>query len=61
MHKLALFIKSYQGHLDYTKQLIETIKKHNVDSIPTYLSVPRSQIQLFDDNVDTDYAILMND
>ena len=61
MHKLALFIKSYQGHLDYTKQLIETIKKHNVDSIPTYLSVPRNQIQLFDDNVDTDYAILMND
>ncbi len=61
MHKLVLFIKSYDGHLEYTKQLVETIKKFNVDNIPTFLSVPKSQVGLFDDNIDTDYVTLMND
>ena len=49
MHKLGLFIKSYNGHLEYTKQLVETIKKFNVDNIPTFVSVPKSQVGLFDD------------
>ena len=61
MHKLGLFIKSYNGHLEYTKQLVETIKKFNVDNIPTFVSVPKSQVGLFDDNIDTDYVTLMND
>ena len=53
MHKLGLFIKSYNGHLEYTKQLVETIKKFNVDNIPTFVSVPKDQVGLFDDNIDT--------
>ena len=37
MEKLALFVKSYNGHLDHTVQLIDSIREYNVDNIKTYL------------------------
>ena len=61
MHKLALFIKSYDGHLEYTKQLVESIKQYNVDNIPTYLSVPENQLSKFKEHVDTDCLTIMTD
>ena len=61
MHKLALFIKSYDGHLAYTKQLVESIKQYNVDNIPIYLSVPENQLSKFREHVDTDCLTIMAD
>ena len=61
MHKLALFIKSYDGHLAYTKQLVESIKQYNVDDIPIYLSIPKSQLSKFKNHVDTDCLTIMTD
>lgn len=47
METLGILIKSYKGHLDYTNQLIETILTHNKDNIPVYLSIPKSDMELF--------------
>ena len=54
MEKLVLFVKSYNGHLDHTVQLIDSIREYNVDNIKTYLSIPTAQSQLFEDRIDTD-------
>lgn len=42
-----LFCKSYEGDLLRVEKLWESIKKHNVDKIPFYLSVPSKDIDLF--------------
>ena len=61
MEKLALFIKSHSGHLNYTTQLIDTIREYNVDNIKTFLSVPKDQSQLFKNNIDMDVCELLYD
>jgi len=53
MDNLVFLVKSHAPHLDYTKQLIETTAKHNKDNIPIYLSIPKSQENIFKDNIDT--------
>ena len=61
MEKLVLFVKSYNGHLDHTVQLIDSIREYNVDNIKTYLSIPRAQSQLFKDRIDTDVCEILYD
>lgn len=47
MQTLGILIKSYRGHLNYTNQLVDTIHKHNKDSLPVYLSVPKADEDIF--------------
>ena len=47
MENLVFLIKSYNRHLHWTKQLIESIYKHNKDNIKIYLSVPKQDKILF--------------
>ena len=61
MEKLTLFVKSYNGHLDHTVQLIDSIREHNVDNIKTYLSIPKDQSYLFEDRIDTDVCEILYD
>lgn len=51
MDNLVILVKSYHSHLNYTKQLIETIIKHNKENIPVYLSIPKSQKDLFKNTI----------
>jgi hypothetical protein len=47
MDKIVLYCKSYKNDFDRVVKLIDSIQKFNIDSIPTYVSVPKSDISLF--------------
>lgn len=61
MHKIVLYCKTYSRDLDRVKILIESIKKHNKDLIPFYISVPKVDLDLFKNNIDCDYVNLIVD
>ena len=61
MHKIVLYTKSYSGDLDRLKFSIESIKRHNKDNIPYYISVPENEIELFKSNIDCSYVNLVSD
>jgi hypothetical protein len=61
MDNLVFLIKSHIPHLNYTKQLIETTFKHNKDNIPVYLSIPKSQENIFKNNIDTSLCNIIFD
>jgi|LakMenEpi03Aug12_release.lakeMendotaPanAssembly.Ray.scaffolds.fasta_scaffold175820_3 hypothetical protein len=61
MHKIVLYTKSYSGDLARLNVLIESIKKHNKDNIPYYISVPANEINLFKNSIDCSYVILVTD
>jgi hypothetical protein len=44
---LALFCKSYRGDLERCARLVESIRKHNRDGLPCYLSVPARDREAF--------------
>lgn len=61
MENLVLLFKSHLPHLRYTKQLVETTIKHNVDKIPIYISVPKTQLDIFKDTLGTEGFTLITD
>lgn len=61
MYKIVLYTKSYSGDLERLKVSIESIKKHNKDEIPYYVSVPKTEIGLFKRHIDCDYVNLIAD
>lgn len=61
MENLVFLVKSYRNHIYWTKQLMDTIKIYNKDNIKVYLSIPKSDIQLFHDNVDTSICEIIFD
>jgi len=48
MAELALLVKSYAPDFEYAKRLGESINTHNVESLPVYFVVPKSDISLFE-------------
>jgi len=48
MDNIAILVKSFIGDFEYTKRLIESYKKYNVDKIPLYLVVPESDMSTFE-------------
>tara|TARA_R100001163_G_C5068290_1_gene208331 strand:- start:2330 stop:3130 length:801 start_codon:yes stop_codon:yes gene_type:complete len=61
MDNLVFLVKSYGPHVLWTKQLIDTINKHNKDNIKVYLSIPNNDITLFKNTIDTTYCELITD
>lgn len=61
MENLVFLIKSYHNHINYTRQLINTINKYNKDNIPVYLSIPKSDFKLFKNNINTNNINLISD
>lgn len=61
MHNIVLYTKSYSGDLQRLLVSIDSIKKHNKDNIPYYVSVPSVEIELFKRSVDTSYVNLIAD
>jgi len=47
MHKIVLYCKSYHKDVDRVVNLTTSINKYNVDNIPFYVSVPKSDVTLF--------------
>lgn len=47
MEKLVLYCKSFNRDFERVKVLLESIKTHNVDNIPFYISVPQNDYNLF--------------
>ena len=61
MNKIILYTKTYRGDLERVKVLIDSIKKHNRDGIPFYISIPKSDEFLFKTSIDVDYVKIVYD
>jgi hypothetical protein len=61
MEKIVLYCKSYHRDLARVKRLLDSIKKHNKDNIPFYVSMPEDDRKLFKDTLGTDYVKFVND
>lgn len=67
MNKIILYCKTYRNDINRVANLINSVNQYNVDNIPFYISVPKSDIELFEsrnfDNVKfiTDEWINSND
>ena len=46
MHKFVLYCKSYRGDFQRLVNLSLSIKEHNKDNLPFYISVPKNDLQL---------------
>lgn len=59
-NKIVLYCKSFAGDVKRCVILFESIKKHNKDKIPFYISVPVEDIHLFQDmlGLSSDYILI---
>lgn len=61
MNNIALYCKSYSGDVTRAKILLESVKNHNKDNIPFYISVPRADFRLFKSTLGEDGYTLIAD
>lgn len=61
MKDIALYCKSYRRDVQRAKRLVESVRKHNLDSLPLYLSCPSSDLALFRDIIGSDGLTLLVD
>lgn len=61
MTPLALYCKSYSTDLKRVVRLAESIRRHNVDSLPFFVSVPRAELPLFLEHLAAYNAVLLAD
>ena len=61
MENFVLYTKSYAPDVDLCKRLKDSIVKYNIENIPFYISVPKSDINLFKNKLGTDGYILIPD
>ena len=61
MDTIVLYTKSFSRDLERLQVSIESVKKHNKDNIPFYVSVPSAELPLFKNSIDTDYVKLISD
>ena len=61
MENFVLYTKSYSPDVDVCKRLKESVDKHNTENIPFYISVPKSDIDLFKNTLGTEGYILITD
>ncbi len=61
MRPFALYCKSYRTDLRRVVRLAQSIRLHNVEQIPFYVSVPRADLPLFREHLGTGLAELLAD
>lgn len=62
MEKIVLYCKSYHKDVDRVKSLLDSITFYNHDSIPFYISVPKSDIELFKHTLGSaDYTLVCDE
>ena len=61
-HEVILFCKSYHKDIERVQILFDSIQKFNKDSLPFYLCIPKSDLQLFQNTLGTTgYEIVFDD
>lgn len=61
MEKLVIYCKSYHRDINRVKILLKSYILNNKDNIPLYISVPKSDIELFKNKLGTQNYNLIND
>src|SRR6266404_8950533 len=61
MVNLVLYCKSFHGDVERCRLLLESVKKHNKDNLPFYISVPKGDVKLFTDKLGIGGYILLAD
>ena len=61
MKPFALYCKSYRTDLRRVLRLAESIQRHNIEKIPFYVSVPRTDLALFREHLAPGMAELLAD
>jgi hypothetical protein len=61
MNKIVLYCKSYANDVYRAKILLDSIIKYNTDNIPFYISVPETDIELFQSILGTEHYTLVTD
>lgn len=61
MTKLELFCKTYRADIDRYLRLETSIYQHNVDNIPLVLSVPKKDIVIFKDKINTKTKLISDE
>ena len=61
VNKIVLYTKTFSRDLDRLLVSIESVKKFNKDNIPFYISVPSTELSLFNNKVDTEYVHIVAD
>jgi hypothetical protein len=61
MNKIVLYCKSYHKDVERAKILLDSIIKYNADNIPFYISVPETDVELFQTTLGTEHYTLIPD
>jgi hypothetical protein len=61
MNKFVLYCKSYDNDVHRAKDLLESIKRFNIDNLPFYISVPSKDMRLFVDTLGSEGYTLLSD
>ncbi|MFN7444440.1 MAG: hypothetical protein ACK5RC_04595 [Curvibacter sp.] len=61
MKPFALYCKSYRTDLRRVQRLAESVRAHNVDQLPFYVSVPRADLPLFREHLGALPLVLLAD
>lgn len=61
MNKVVLYTKTYSPDLERVITAIDSVKRHNKDNIPYYISVPTNELSFFKNKIDTNYVTLVSD
>lgn len=61
-HEIILYCKSYRGDVERANILFESIKKHNLDKIPFYIQIPKSDLDIFETVLGKeDYSVIFDE
>lgn len=60
-YNLAIYIKTYSRDFDRVERLWNSIKKHNIDNIPVYISTPSSETELLTSRLGLEYTPLTDE
>ncbi|MFZ2525460.1 MAG: DUF6492 family protein [Candidatus Ferrigenium altingense] len=61
MSSISIFCKSYRNDLERVVKLVESIRRFNVNSLPLYIAVPRSDLEIFRERIGTDITWLTDE
>ena len=61
MSTITIFCKSYRNDLERAVKLVESLRKFNADSLPLYISVPASDLNIFRERIGTDITWLTDE
>jgi hypothetical protein len=61
MHKFIFFCKTFNGDINYFKNLYQSYLRFNIDQIPLYISIPRVDFELFNRQFKSENVYLVID